>query len=121
MGETPSLPDSEIPEIDFKSFKFEELERVSKEIQRLATTTFHQTEDENENVFRNVTGDVVAIRGPFKVGVWKLFSLSQSLKDVHGFLCGNPKSVLCKGSTDREEMVKAIRAMLEGLGCRIIE
>lgn len=121
MGEVPSSPDSENPEIDFKNLKFGELEKVSKEIQRLAATTFHQTSDESDDVFRNVMGEVVSIRGPFKGGIWKLFTVSQLSGDVHGFLCGNPNSVLCKGSTDREEMVKAMRAMLEGLGCRIIE
>lgn len=121
MVEGLPSPDSENSNIDFQNLNFGELEKVSKEIQKLAATTFHQTSDESDDVFRNVMGDVVSIRGPFGKGIWKLFSVSQSLKDVHGFLCGNPNSVLCEGSTDREEMVKAMRAMLEGLGNRIIE
>lgn len=121
MIDAPSSSDSETPEIDFKNLNFEELEKTFQEVRELAATTFRQTSDEGDDVFRNVMGNVVSIRWPFKGGIWRLFSVSQLLEDVNRFLCGNPNSVLCKGSTDREEMVKAMRAMLEGLGCRIIE
>ncbi|MFA6296818.1 MAG: hypothetical protein WC663_05665 [Patescibacteria group bacterium] len=117
IGEHPAL-DVEGPKnfenLDLQELNFEQFERAFQEIQELASKTFHQ----NENGFRNVKGEGIYIE---KVGnIFKLSEVTPSLKEVHTFLATNANSVLTKGSSDKEEMIQAMKKMIEGLGNRII-
>lgn len=115
MGEIPSSPDSENPEIDFKNLNFGELKKTFQEVRKLATNTFHRTEDG----FVNAVGDGIGIYWVY--GSFRVHGVSDTLRDVHFFLCTNPHSDALKGSKDKEEVVRAVKAMLEGLGKRVIE
>lgn len=109
------LEESKNPEnLELQGLSFAELERAFRETQRLAATSFGQT----ENGFRNAQGEGIYIREA--KGIFKLSEISPSLRDIHTFLATHPNSVLTNGSANKEEMMSAIKNMLEELGNRII-
>lgn len=117
MIDVPSSPDNENPEIDFKNLKFEDLKRTFEEVRELATNTFHQT----EYGFINADGSG-GISVAWRSGKFYMTGVSESLRDIHSFLCLKaPHLPVFKGSPDREEVMREVRAMLEGLGKRVIE
>ncbi len=101
--------------LSLTGFGFDQLERTAQEVQRLAVTSFKQT----ENGFRNVRGDVINIQGA--EGIFRLSEISPSLREFHTFLATHSDSVLIRGSANKQEMILAIKEILEELQNRIID
>ncbi len=112
MSEIPYTEEN--PEFDASELTFEQL----KQAVELARTTFTQT----ENGFRNVNGDVIEIKE--SKGVYKIvnFPAQSRCPKLHNEVMFTPEGeIIQKGSPDREEMIAAIKALLEKTENRIIE
>lgn len=104
-----------LEKMDPKNLSFEELEKLSKEVTELAKSSFKET----ENGFININGDgliVIETSGIFKIG-----SVSSGLADFHRYILHGPNKILEKGCDSKEEIMLAIKKMIEELGNRIIE
>lgn len=117
MVDVPSSSDSENPEIDFKNLNFGELEKTFQEVRELAKNTFHQTEDG----FVNALGSGIGVH--YNYGRFCISGVSEDLRDVHAYLCSHRPSDVYKGcdTRNKEEVMRAVKAMLEELGKRVIE
>lgn len=118
MNSEPQQPDSAEthPEgVDFSGLGFQQLQGAFKTVNILASTTFTRL----DNGFVNVMDDGIYIRD--MDGTFRLSVVSHSLTQVHLFLATHTESVLTKGSTDKEEMMRALESLLKELGNRIIE
>lgn len=103
--------------IDFQKMKFEHLEQALKEVRELAATSFKQSGDE----FYNAEGHGMSVSE--RNGVWRIAGINRSLRRVHEYVGGGHRGnpILTQGSSNKEEVIQAVREMLEELGNRIIE
>lgn len=101
--------------MDFQKMNFEQLEGALREARELAARTFKQYGDE----FRNAEGHGMFVGE--KRGVYRICGINHSLRKVHEFVAGYRDPMLAQGSSNREEVIRATREMLEKLGYRIIE
>ncbi len=101
--------------MDFNKLNFNELEELSKEVTELAKSSFKQI----ENGYKNINGDAVTIQET--KGVYEISSISSKLSDFHGYVLDSNNEILYGGNIDKEEMMKALKKMIEEFGNRIIE
>lgn len=102
---------------DPKDMNFEELKSFSKEISDLAKTSFKET----ENGFVNADNEYVSIIKEGGQDVYKITGISDSLPKFHFYVLHGSNKNLEKGYIDKEEMMQAIREMIEKTGNRIIK
>ncbi|HBB38016.1 MAG: hypothetical protein UV82_C0006G0065 [Candidatus Magasanikbacteria bacterium GW2011_GWD2_43_18] len=112
---TPDHREPRTPESELSELSFAELERSHQEIQRLAGNTFTVT----ENGVKNAQGEGVFIRAT--EGGFRLSQITPNLGEVQTYLAQNPNTALTRVCTTKEEIIVAMREMLEALGKRIIE
>ncbi|MDD4333486.1 MAG: hypothetical protein PHT51_05255 [Patescibacteria group bacterium] len=115
MQETPTKENNPYSPENLEKLGFEELQNTFKITSELAKTTFKRV----ENGFANANGDGIYIKEG--AGGWKISEISNTLKDSHRLVATGDNKILQTGSTDKEELMKAIREMLEATGNRIIE
>ena len=128
--------------LDLKSLKFDDFAVLANEVKDLSRKTFKETnrfsssrrEDDTTNAFINIEGQGVwlvedHVRKTFKV------QASSDMKEVHYYIKSGAMvkadklvdvdkqnvETLKKGSADRDELMVAIRKMLEDLDFRVIE
>ncbi len=101
--------------MDLNRLGFEELKRVRDDVLAMAPNTFRETEDG----FENLQGDSVRIR--FIDGLFRVRGDFSTHTPIQFFITTHSESVVLRGSTSREEMMTAIRAMLQEIGCWIIQ
>lgn len=99
--------------IDLEKLTFEELGKLAQKANELAKSSFTGT----ENGFKNIEGGGIFIRQQ-----GSKYVLSEiTLPEMHQFIATHTDSILVKGSEDKEEMMGALKQMVEELGYRIIE
>ncbi len=120
MPETPpeNRPNEQIEkskEINLAELSFEELEKLLKETKELARKTFKQV----ENGFVNAKGEGIYIGKVYDQ--YKISEASKSIPEFHRFLENNTNPILTRGSSNKEEMMQALKEMIEELEFRIIK
>ena len=115
QGETKKEKDSW--EENIKELDFESLEKLSQEVRKLSETSFKKV----RNGFENINGKGIYIGE--RQGKWKITTLSEELKSFQkAFASPSNDYNHLDGMFDaKEELMKEIRNMIEGLGNRIIE
>lgn len=109
----PDIQIENSKEIDPNNFSFRQL----KEAYELAPTTFTQIEDG----FISASGDEIIIGKPGNNFKLKRFP-GTNRQDLHReILSESHDSILRTGSPNKEEMINAIKNLLEKTGNRIIE
>jgi predicted HTH transcriptional regulator len=115
-GQRPARVNLEQKKGKMDQLSFGDLKQALELTLELTRTTFHL----ENNGFRNAKGEGILI-GLKDNGLYEITGLNNNLREIHLFLATHNDSILVKGSTNKEEMMYALKEMIESVGFRIIK